>query len=85
MLNPIEHNFISLAEDCREKLCYQIVNGIYHTVVSRDIVKRHRINKQDLFDRVVKYIIENMGKTFSANSISNFLKSEHRTVSVESI
>ena len=64
---------------------YQIVNGIYHTVVSRDIVKRHRINKQDLFDRVVKYVIENMGKTFSANSISNFLKSEHRKVSVESI
>lgn len=64
---------------------YQIVNGIYHTVVSRDIVKRHRINKQDLFDRVVKYIIENIGKTFSANSISNFLKSEHRKVSVESI
>lgn len=64
---------------------YQIVNGIYHTVVSRDIVKRHRINKQDLFDRIVKFIIENMGKTFSANSISNFLKSEHRKISVESI
>ena len=64
---------------------YQIVSGVYHTVVSRDIVNRHRINKQDLFDRVVKYVIENMGKTFSANSISNFLKSEHRTVSVESI
>ena len=68
-----------------EQTAYQIVNGIYHTVVSRDIVKRHRINKHDLFDRVVKYIIENMGKTFSANSISNFLKSEYRTVSVESI
>ena len=40
-----------------EQSAYQIVNGIYHTVVSRDIVKRHRINKQDLFDRVVKYII----------------------------
>ena len=64
---------------------YQIVNGIYYTVVSRDIVKRHRINKQELFDRVVKYIIENVGKTFSANSISNFLKSEHRKISVESI
>ena len=64
---------------------YQIVNGIYYTVVSRDIVKRHRIQKQDLFDRVVKYVIENMGKTFSASSISNFLKSEHRSVSVETI
>lgn len=68
-----------------EQAAYQIVNGIYHTVISRDIVKRHRITKQDLFDRVVKYIIENMGKTFSANSISKFLKSEFRTVSVESI
>ena len=71
--------------DYETQQAYQIVNGIYYTVVSRDIVKRHRINKQDLFDRVVKYIIENVGKTFSANSISNFLKSEHRKVSVESI
>ena len=68
-----------------EQSAYQIVNGIYHTVITRDIVKRHRINRQDLFDRVVKYIVENMGKTFSANSIVKFLKSEHRTVSVESI
>ena len=69
----------------RELLEDYIRFGGFPTVVSRDIVKRHRINKQDLFDRVVKYIIENMGKTFSANSISTFLKSEHRKVSVESI
>ena len=43
--------------DYETQQAYQIVNGIYYTVVSRDIVKRHRINKQDLFDRVVKYII----------------------------
>ena len=71
--------------DYDDQAAYQIVEGIYHTVVSRDIVKRHRISKQDLFDRVVRFIIENMGKTFSANSISTFLKSEHRTVSVETI
>ena len=64
---------------------YQIVNGIYYTVVSRDIVRRHQIHKQDLFDRIVKYIIENMGKTFSANTISKFLKSENRQISNESI
>ncbi|MFR3428776.1 MAG: ATP-binding protein [Holdemanella porci] len=64
---------------------YQIVNGIYYTVVSRDIVNRHRIHKQELFDRVVKYVVENTGKTFSANSISKFLKSENRQLSNESI
>ena len=71
--------------DYEERQAYQIVNGIYHTVVSRDIMKRHRIKRQDLFDRVVKYVIENTGKTFSANSISKFLRNEHRTVSIESI
>lgn len=68
-----------------EQTAYQIVEGIYSTVISRDIVRRHRIKRQDLFDRVARYIMENMGRTFSANSISKFLKSEYRTVSVESI
>ena len=69
----------------QDQQAYQLVNGIYYTVISRDIVKRHRIKRQDLFDRVVKYVIENVGKTFSAHSISKFLKNEYRTVSVESI
>lgn len=64
---------------------YQIVDGIYHTIVSRDIVNRHRLNRPDLFERVVKFVLENMGRTFSANSISAFLKNEHRPISVESI
>ncbi len=68
-----------------DSTAYQIIEGIYHTVVSRDIVKRHRISKQELFDRVVRFLLENMGKTFSANSISTFLKNERRTVSVETI
>lgn len=67
------------------KSAYQIVEGIYSTVITRDITRRHKIRNRDLFDRVVKFIIENVGKTFSANSIVNFLKSEKRTLSVETI
>lgn len=68
-----------------ERSAYQIVNDIYNTVVSRDIVIRHKISKPELFDRVVRYIIENVGQTFSATSISKFLKSENRTISVETV
>ena len=64
---------------------YQISNGIYHTIVSRDIISRHRRNRQDLFERVVRFTIENIGKTFSANSIAAFRKNEHRSISAESI
>ena len=72
-------------DDYEEQSAYQIVNAIFHTVVSHDIMRRHHIKRQDLFDRVVKYVIENTGKTFSANTIAKFLKSDHRTVSVESV
>ena len=64
---------------------YQVVDGIYAAVITRDISKRHKIRNKELFDRVVRFIIENVGQTFSANSIVKFLKSEHRTISVETI
>ncbi len=64
---------------------YQIVEDIYAAVITRDISKRHKIRNKELFDRVVKFIVENVGKTFSANSIVTFLKSERRTLSVETI
>ncbi len=67
------------------KSAYQIVEDIYAAVITRDISKRHKIRNKELFDRVVKYIIENVGKTFSASSIVNFLKSEKRSLSVEAI
>ncbi len=67
------------------KSAYQVVEGIYASVITRDISKRHKIRNKELFDRVVRYIIENVGKTFSASSIVKFLKSENRSLSVETI
>lgn len=64
---------------------YQVVEGIYSAVITRDISKRHKIRNKDLFDRVVKYVIKNLGKTFSANAIVKFLKNEQRTLSIETI
>lgn len=64
---------------------YQVVEGIYSAVITRDISKRHKIRNKDLFDRVVRYVIENLGKTFSANAIVKFLKNEQRTLSIETI
>lgn len=64
---------------------YQIVEGIYATVIGNDVARRHKILNKELFDRVVRFVMENMSKTFSANSIVKFLKSEQRSISVETI
>lgn len=68
-----------------ERSSYQIVEGIYNSVITNDITKRHNITNYDLFNRVVRYIVENVGKTFSANAIVKFLKSEGRSLSVEAV
>ncbi len=68
-----------------ERAAYQIVEGIYNSVITSEITKRHNLANFDLFNRVVRYIVENVGKTFSANAIVKFLKSEGRFLSVEAV
>ncbi len=68
-----------------ENSAYQIVEGIYSSVITSDITKRHNITNFELFNRVVKFIVENVGKTFSANAVAKFLKSEGRSLSVEAV
>ena len=71
--------------DFDERSAYQIVEGIYNSDITSDIARRHNITNFELFGRVVRYIVENVGKTFSANAIVRFLKSEGRTLSVEAV
>ena len=68
-----------------ESSAYQIVEGIYNSVIQSDITRRYNIQNLDLFHRVVKFVVENVGKTFSANAIAKFFKSEGRSLSIESI
>ena len=69
-------------EDAPSKL---YLNDLYNSVQLKDIVKRNKIRDIDLLERIIAYVIENIGTTFSATSLSKFLKSENRTVAPETI
>lgn len=64
---------------------FQIIDGIYSTVVTRDISKRHNISNLEMFNRVVRFVLENLGKNFSAKTIFDFFKSQHRSIAIETI
>lgn len=64
---------------------YTIVRDIYNSTVFSDIVRRNQIKKVDHLERVVKYVFNNVGNTFSASSISAYLKSERRSLDNETI
>ena len=64
---------------------YTIVRDIYNSTIFSDIVKRNQIRKVDQLERVVKYTFSNVGNTFSAKSISDYLKSEKRSIDNETV
>ena len=64
---------------------YTIVRDIYNSTIFSDIVRRNQVRKIDQLERVVKYTFNNVGNTFSAKSISDYLKAEHRALDNETV
>lgn len=64
---------------------YTIVRDICNSTIFSDIVRRNQVRKIDQLERVVKYTFNNVGNTFSAKSISDYLKAEHRALDNETV
>jgi predicted AAA+ superfamily ATPase len=61
------------------------LQDVFNSVMLKDIVKRNNIRDVDLLERIISYALANVGKSFSATSISKFFKAENRTVAPETI
>ena len=63
----------------------QYLKDLYASIILKDITQRNNIRDTDLLERIINYLIMNVGNTFSATSISKFFKSENRKVATETI
>lgn len=63
----------------------QYLYDLFNSVQFKDIVKRNKIRDVDLLERIIAYVMANVGNTFSASSLAKFLKSEQRTIAPETI
>jgi predicted AAA+ superfamily ATPase len=61
------------------------LEDVYNSVVLKDVVKRNNIRDVDLLERIITYVLANVGTTFSATSITKYFKNEHRKVSTDTI
>ena len=64
---------------------YTIVRDIYNSTIFSDIVRHNQVRKIDQLERVVRYTFNNVGNTFSAKSISDYLKAERRSLDNETV
>lgn len=71
--------------DYTQDEAYTIIRDIYNSTIFTDIVKRNEIRRVDQLERIVKYTFDNVGQTFSANTLSKYIKSQGRKMDIETV
>jgi predicted AAA+ superfamily ATPase len=61
------------------------LKGIYNSVVLKDVITRNNIRDSEMLVRILQYIMDCAGQTFSAKKIANYLKNQGRKVSVDTV
>ncbi|MCL2101725.1 MAG: ATP-binding protein [Fibromonadales bacterium] len=66
-----------------EKMIYEMLEGVYNTVIIKDIMQRNKITDSILLKKLTDFLAHSIGSINSINSISNFLVSnkeaEHKS------
>ena len=70
-------------EDERTRTEY--LGSIYDTIFVKDIVRRRNIRNVSLLDNLARFVADNSGKVFSANSIAKYLKGNAMAVSANTV
>lgn len=56
------------------------LNGVFNTVVVKDIMTREGIDDAEALNRIVRFLFDNIGSLVSPNKIANYMKSNYRTI-----
>lgn len=62
-----------------------IIRDLYNSIVLKDIIQRNNVKNIDLIDRIIRFIMYNIGQPFSANKIYKRLKQDMVNLSVNTI
>ncbi|NOY49895.1 MAG: ATP-binding protein [Chlorobi bacterium] len=68
-----------------EDIAFDYLKTINATVLLKDIIKRHQIRNVAMLESLIRFMADNTGSLFSANSISKYLKSKGRSISASII
>jgi len=63
----------------------QYLQDIFDAILLKDIVKRYAIRDTALLEKIIKFIMDNIGNTFSAKTIIDFLRNQGRRLGAETV
>ena len=68
-----------------DDVVFQYISSIFDTIVLKDVVKRNNIRNVALLEKIIYFLVDNMSSIFSAKSVADFLKKEHRSPGIETV
>ena len=68
-----------------DETAYKAIYDIYSSAILRDTVQRYNIRDVELLERVVKYVFDNVGNSFSAKSVADYFKSQNRKIDLNTV
>lgn len=68
-----------------EIYAFEYLRNVYSTILLKDVVARENIRNVTFLNDLVAYLSDNIGNLFSASNISKYLKSQHTTVSTQTV
>ena len=68
-----------------EATAYKVIYDIYSSVILRDTVQRYNIRDVELLERVIKYVFDNIGNTFSGKNVADYFKSQQRKIDINTV
>lgn len=71
--------------DYNTETAYKIVYDIYSSAILRDTIQRNNIRDIELLERVVKFILDNVGNKFSAKNVADYFKSQQRKIDLNTV
>lgn len=68
-----------------ERLLFQTLNGLYSSIILRDVIERYQIRNTALLENMVHFFFDNIGNIVSAKKISDYCKSQKIKVSTDAV
>ena len=68
-----------------DEVIFSYLNSILNTVLYKDVITRHKIRDASIFDKLVRYLFDNVGNITTAKKVADYFKSQRIRTSVDTV
>lgn len=69
----------------QDEVVYPYLSNLFNSILLKDVVKKHRIRDVGQLERIIHFLMDNIGNISTAKSISDYFKSQKSKISNDTV